>query len=89
MTSKEKFKIAMFTLLSLIIIVLLLIISFFAAYTVFLSMLIALSTNTLNTAVCILGVFLMQVIGIFTWWLIKRLYRVYCNKTGFNIKKEN
>lgn len=84
---RRKLMITVYTVLCLITMLLLLILSFFAAYTVFLSMIIALATHTLNTVVCIIGVFLIQGIGVLTWWIIKKLYRLYCSKTGFKIKR--
>lgn len=87
MDRRRKFEIAMYTVLGLVAMILLLVLSFFAAYTVFLSMLIALATHMLNTTVCILGVFLIQGIGILTWWITKKLYSLYCSKTGFRIER--
>lgn len=84
---RRKLMITVYTVLCLITILVLLISSFFAAYTVFLSMIIALATHTLNTVVCIIGVFLIQGIGVLTWWIMKKLYRLYCSKTGFKIKR--
>lgn len=88
MSSKEKLKIATHTVLFVIAMLVLFTLSFFAGYTVFLSILIALATNTLNTIVCIIGIFLVQGIGILTLWCVKKLYSFYCFKTGFKIERD-
>ncbi len=87
MRTKNKLKIGVVTLFYLIAILALLILSFFAGYTVFLSMLLSLASNTFNTTVCILGVFLIQSIGILTLWILKKVHKIYSNKTGFKVKK--
>ncbi len=87
MSNKNKFKIGVTTIFYLVIILILIVLSFFAGYTVFLSMLLALASKTFNTTVCVLGVFLIQCIGVLTLWTFKKIYKMYCNKTGFKIEK--
>lgn len=87
MNSKDKFKITLISLLCIISILFLLFLSFFAAYSVFLSMLLALSTHTFNIVALVIGIFIIQVIGICTWHVIKMIFYKYKEKTGFKIEK--
>lgn len=87
MNNKDKFKITLLSVLFIISILFLLFLSFFGGYSVFLSMLMALSTHTLNAVTCVLGIFLIQIMGICTWHVIKKSFHKYKEKTGFKIEK--
>lgn len=87
MNNKDKIKITLISLLFIAVILFLLFLSFFGGYSVFLSMLLGLSTHTLNTVTCIIGIFIIQIIGVCAWRVIKMAFYKYREKTGFKIEK--
>lgn len=91
MNKVSKFKILLITTLFLAILLLILIGSFFTGYTVLISMIASLFSKTLSLPAVIIGIFLIEIIGIFTFWVVKKSFGLYKRKTGMKIirNKEN
>ncbi|MCQ9903148.1 hypothetical protein ACY2DA_13465 [Staphylococcus simulans] len=81
----SKIKIFVITLIFILLLLTLLVISFFAGYTVFISMIASLVSKTLSLPAVVVGIFLIQLLGLLTMWSIKKLINLYKDKTGMKI----
>lgn len=74
--------------LVIVSIVIILICSFFASYSVFVSLITLGYANMLNEVSAILGMFLIQIIGVITWKTIKSAIKFLQNKVGYIPRKK-
>lgn len=75
-------------ILTIIAIAFILFLSFFASYSVFVALITLGYANVLNEWSAIVGMFVIQIIGVMTWYVIKLGIKFYQKKVGYIPRKQ-